>query len=82
MYVADVHIVKRNYGLVVAEFLFTTLAVVAVVLRLVTRMVFVRNVGVDDGFITIAALGTIAFLVGAIERKANSRFTCASMGDI
>jgi high-affinity Fe2+/Pb2+ permease len=56
MYIADIYIVERNYGLVVCGFLFTTLAVIAVILRLITRLALVRNFGIDDAFITLAAV--------------------------
>ncbi|KAI9900974.1 hypothetical protein N3K66_005236 [Trichothecium roseum] len=68
MYVADIHIVEGNYGLVIAGFAFTISAVVAVILRLVTRGFLVSNIGIDDGFILVAALGTVGFLVAIFEQ--------------
>lgn len=54
MYVGDIFIVKENYGVVVTGFLFTTLAVLAVLMRTVTRAIIVRNLGLDDYFIILA----------------------------
>lgn len=56
MYVADIYIVPRNHGLVVSAFFFTTLAVMAVILRIITRVGLVHNIGIDDGLITLAAV--------------------------
>lgn len=58
MYVADIHIVEGNYGLVIAGLAFTISAVVAVILRLITRGFLVSNIGLDDGFIFVAAVST------------------------
>lgn len=69
MYVADINIVERNHGLVISLFIFTVLAVVAVSMRIFTRLFLVRAIGVDDVFITLAALGTLGFLVAVMERK-------------
>ena len=69
MYVAGIDVVERNHGLVISLFLFTVLAVTAVTMRLFTRLVLVRAVGVDDVFITIAALGTMGFLIAVMERE-------------
>ncbi|KAF4506510.1 hypothetical protein G6O67_006589 [Ophiocordyceps sinensis] len=61
-HVGDIAIVERNHGLVVAGFFFTSLASLAVWLRIVTRAALVRNMGLDDYFICAAMLGTIGFL--------------------
>lgn len=53
-YVGDIEIVDGNEGLVVAGFLFTSLACLAVWLRILTRAVLVRNPGLDDYFICAA----------------------------
>ena len=55
-YIADIPIVERNHGLVVSAFLFTTLAIVSVSLRVFTRVGLVRNAGIDDYFIIAAAV--------------------------
>lgn len=71
MYVADIDIVERNHGLVISLFVFTTLAVVAVIMRLFTRLILVRAIGTDDVFITIAAFGTLGFLISVMERQSS-----------
>lgn len=50
-YIAGIPVVGRNYGLVVSGFLFTSVAVLAVLLRVFTRVFLVKNVGIDDCFI-------------------------------
>ena len=54
MYVVDIFVPEECHALVVLGFLFTVLATVFVILRFITRICFVRNVGVDDGFIILA----------------------------
>ena len=56
MYIADIKVVERNHGLVVSMFLFTTLSVTAVCLRVYARAVVVRNFGIDDAFSALAAV--------------------------
>ncbi|KAG9256275.1 uncharacterized protein F5Z01DRAFT_503237 [Emericellopsis atlantica] len=68
MYVADIEIVPRNYGLVVSSFLFTTMALLAVIMRIYTRSALVQNVGADDVLIVLAALGTLGFLISVMEQ--------------
>ncbi|KAM4057385.1 putative integral membrane protein [Hirsutella rhossiliensis] len=67
-YVGDIAIVDRNHGLVLAGFLFTSLASLAVWLRIFTRAVLVRNVGLDDYFICAAMFGTIGFLTAVMHQ--------------
>lgn len=55
--IGGIPIVERNHGLVVSQFLFTTLAVLAVCLRLFTRGALVRNLGLDDYFASFAMVG-------------------------
>lgn len=54
MYVADIFVPKECHALVVLGFFFTCLASGFVTLRFITRICFVRSVGVDDGFIILA----------------------------
>ncbi|RGP62569.1 integral membrane protein [Fusarium sporotrichioides] len=68
MYVADTFVPDECYALVIVGFLFTCLATIFVVLRLVTRVCFVRNVGVDDGLIILANLGTLGFLIAVMQQ--------------
>jgi hypothetical protein len=45
-------------ALVAVNITFTVIAVTAVALRLVTRLLIVKNAGVDDAFIGVAAVRT------------------------
>jgi hypothetical protein len=54
MYVADILVPEQCHTLVVVGFLFTCLASVFVLLRVITRVWFVRSVGLDDGFIVLS----------------------------
>ncbi|WZH46803.1 uncharacterized protein QYS62_007911 [Fusarium acuminatum] len=68
MYVADILVPEQCHTLVVVGFLFTCLASVFVLLRVITRVWFVRSVGLDDGFIVLSNLGTLGFLVAVMEQ--------------
>ncbi|CAM1506170.1 Fc.00g058110.m01.CDS01 [Cosmosporella sp. VM-42] len=68
MYIADIYVSPQNYALVGVGFTFTILAIIFVVLRIFTRLWLVRNIGVDDAFIVVSALGTLGFLIGALEQ--------------
>ncbi|KAM5349038.1 hypothetical protein ACJ41O_008861 [Fusarium nematophilum] len=67
-YIAGIPIVEHNRGLIISEFLFTPLAFLAVTLRLFSRGVVARSLGVDDLFVTAAALGTIGFVTAAVHQ--------------
>ncbi|PHH91908.1 hypothetical protein CDD83_9775 [Cordyceps sp. RAO-2017] len=67
-YVGGIEIVDGNHGLVVSGFLFTSLSCLAVWLRIFTRSVLVRNIGLDDYFICAAMLGTIAFWTAVLQQ--------------
>lgn len=54
MYVADILVPDECHKLVVVGFFFTCLATVFVLLRVITRVWFVRSVGIDDGFIVLS----------------------------
>lgn len=54
MYVADILVPEQCHKLAVVGFLFTCLATVFVLLRVITRVWFVRSVGIDDGFIVLS----------------------------
>lgn len=56
MYVADIFVSPKNYSLVILEFLFTTLAIVFVILRVFTRLWIVKNIGFDDAFIVLSTV--------------------------
>ncbi|KAF7562357.1 hypothetical protein G7046_g1765 [Stylonectria norvegica] len=68
MYVADIYVSPQNYALVGVGFTFTILAIIFVSARIVTRVWLVRNIGIDDAFIVLSALGTLGFLIGAMEQ--------------
>ncbi|KAL4728016.1 hypothetical protein ACLX1H_004723 [Fusarium chlamydosporum] len=68
MYVADIFVPKECHALVVLGFFFTCLASGFVTLRFITRICFVRSVGVDDGFIILANLGTLGFLIAVMQQ--------------
>jgi hypothetical protein len=53
-YVGPVRIVEKNYGLVFTSFFFATLAFITVGLRMYTRAVIVKNVGLDDCLMVVA----------------------------
>ena len=57
MYVVDIFVPKECHALVVLGFLFTVLATVFVILRFITKICLLRNVGVDDGFVVLANVG-------------------------
>ncbi|WXC50672.1 hypothetical protein SNK03_013191 [Fusarium graminearum] len=68
MHVADIFVPEECYALVILGFLFTCLASVFVILRFITRVCLVRSVGADDGFIILANLGTLGFLIAVMEQ--------------
>ncbi|RBR07522.1 uncharacterized protein FIESC28_10603 [Fusarium coffeatum] len=68
MYVADIFVPEECHSLVVLGFLFTVLATVFVILRFITRICLLRNVGVDDLFIILADLGTLGFLIAVMQQ--------------
>jgi len=53
-YLGSTPIVERNHGLVFSAFFFTTLALVTISMRIYTRTVMVRNLGLDDILIVVA----------------------------
>ena len=57
MYVVEIFVPEECHALVVLGFLFTILATVFVILRFITKICVLRNVGVDDGFIILANVG-------------------------
>ncbi|KAH7110956.1 hypothetical protein EDB81DRAFT_671724 [Dactylonectria macrodidyma] len=67
-YIADIPIVERNHGLIISGFLFTTIAFIAVGLRIFTRTVLVSNMGLDDYVVIAAMLGSVAFLTGTLHQ--------------
>ncbi|QPC62904.1 hypothetical protein HYE67_005135 [Fusarium culmorum] len=68
MHVADIFVPDECYALVILGFLFTCLASVFVILRFITRICLVRSVGADDGFVILANLGTLGFLIAVMEQ--------------
>ena len=58
-YVGDVRVVERSHALFFLEFFFTTLAVVTVSMRMFTRAVLVRNVGIDDVLMCFAVVSSL-----------------------
>ena len=50
--------VERNHSTVTALFFFTALAFLLVILRLFTRIVLVRNLGVDDCLMVAAVVSS------------------------
>ncbi|KND88260.1 hypothetical protein TOPH_07047 [Tolypocladium ophioglossoides CBS 100239] len=67
-HIAGVAVGEANYGLIVSTFLFTSLACLAVLLRVVTRAFLVRNLGLDDWFMVAAFLGSVAYLSTIVEQ--------------
>ncbi len=67
-FVGPVPIVERNNGLVFSAFFFTSLAVLTVSMRIYTRTVIVKNLGVDD-YLMVAAIVSIS------PYSVRSRFT-------
>ncbi|KAK3934548.1 hypothetical protein QBC46DRAFT_462564 [Diplogelasinospora grovesii] len=65
-YLGSTPIVERNYGLVFSAFFFTTLAVVIIGVRVYTRVVLVRNVGLDDSLIVVALAGSLSYLTASM----------------
>jgi hypothetical protein len=63
-YVGDVRVVERSQGLVFLEFFFTTLAVVTVSMRVYTRGVLVKHVGIDDIIMCFAVVSLIFTAAG------------------
>lgn len=57
-YIAGMPVVERNYALVANMFVWTSLALVVIFLRLYTRGVVVKRLGVDDWLMS-AALASI-----------------------
>ncbi|OBS22986.1 hypothetical protein FPOA_09305 [Fusarium poae] len=68
MYVADIFVPEECHTLVILGFLFTCLASIFVILRFITRVCLVRNVGADDGFVILANLGTMGFLIAVMQQ--------------
>jgi len=56
-YLGSTPIVERNHGLVVSLFLFITLAYIVVSMRVYTRFILVRNLGLDDMLMVLALVG-------------------------
>jgi hypothetical protein len=61
LYIGDVPIVERNYGMIITLLIFTSLSCLAVWLRIYTRMFLVRNTGPDDVFIFLAMVSSYSF---------------------
>lgn len=59
-YIAGMPVVERNYALVVNMFLWTSLALLVICLRLYTRGLVVKRLGWDDWLMS-GALASIAF---------------------
>lgn len=55
-YIGGLPVVERNHAMVATLFFFTTLAFLLVCLRMITRTMLVRNVGVDDGLMVAATV--------------------------
>ncbi len=56
-FVADIPIPDTVHGLVVSLFVFTSLAFVAVGMRVYTRVRLIKMMGVDDYLIVVAMVG-------------------------
>ncbi|KAF4958111.1 hypothetical protein FSARC_11099 [Fusarium sarcochroum] len=68
MYVTDILVPEQCRALVVVGFLFTCLASVFVILRVITRVWLVRGIGIDDAFIVLSNLGTLGFLIAVMQQ--------------
>ncbi|KAF4634265.1 hypothetical protein G7Y89_g3845 [Cudoniella acicularis] len=61
-YIGAIPIVPRNYALVVNMFLWTALALIAIIMRIFTRAVIVKRLGWDDWLMSGAMVFSLAFL--------------------
>ena len=52
-YIGDVVVPEKAHGLVFVLFFFTTLAAIAVGLRMFSRAVLIRRVGIDDALMCV-----------------------------
>ncbi|XEV07324.1 hypothetical protein FSHL1_012611 [Fusarium sambucinum] len=68
MYVADIFVPHECYTLVILGFLFTCLASLFVISRFITRVCLVRSLGADDGYIILANLGALGFLIAVMQQ--------------
>lgn len=55
-YIAGIPVVERIHGVVVSGFLFTTIATLCVSMRVFTRTVLIRNIGLDDYLMIVAVV--------------------------
>lgn len=57
---------SKGPSAVITVSIFTAIALIIVVLRLVTRIVFVRNIGLDDWLVTAALVCIALYKVCAV----------------
>ncbi|KAI0128995.1 putative integral membrane protein [Xylariales sp. AK1849] len=62
-YIGDLPIIDRNHDLVVVSFVFTTLAMIVVLLRLYTRAIVLKRLGSDDLLMCGAMVTSICFFI-------------------
>lgn len=58
-YIGDIPIVEANHAMVVAGFVFSTLAFITISMRIYTRAVLVKNVGIDDVLVVVAYVRSV-----------------------
>lgn len=68
-YVGNIPIVEKNHSIVATGFAFSILAFLTISMRLYTRAVLVKNLGIDDFLIVAAFLGSLSYLTASIQRK-------------
>lgn len=70
-YAGSLAIVPSLYGLVVCMFLFTTLALVATIIRFYTRAFLIQRLGWDDWFMFSTMIFSLFFFVSVFFRKSS-----------
>lgn len=68
-YIGSIPIVENNHSTIATGFAFGTLAFLTISIRIYTRAILVKNLGIDDFLIVAAFLGSLSYLTASIERK-------------
>ncbi|KAM7188933.1 Satratoxin biosynthesis SC1 cluster protein 4 [Naviculisporaceae sp. PSN 640] len=67
-YIGSIPIVDNNHSIVATGFAFGTLAFLTISIRIYTRAILVKNLGLDDFLIVAAFLGSISYLTASIQQ--------------
>lgn len=73
-YIGNIPIVEANQAIIVAGFFFSTVAFITISMRIYTRAVLVKNVGIDDVLVVVAYVGSLSYLISSIQRESPPQF--------